>query len=360
MRETMKEQEREISHLLRFAQQYPKAQPQDWLKRLYQSFFGGGHMIADAQKSLNFLQEELAGLTDAQRERPYTEPFCGDFCCVNLSVCKAATPELINRLFVASSKEVPQDAAERFEEQLHELLALCAERGELFAFSKDELEAQIRAFYAADMPLLRHSEVYREAYAPAYRVLRREFTERLPLFFAIERVLQEKGRVSIAIDGDSASGKTGLAKWIAKVCDCNVFHADDFFLPKELRTPERLGEPGGNMERERFAKEICVPVQAGVPFSYRPFNCTTMALDAPVSVQPKKINVFEGSYTMHPELRDFYDLSVFLSVDPDEQQARILKRNGAEMLRDFTERWIPMEKRYHEAMRVKEACGFVF
>lgn len=356
----MKEQGKDVSHLLRFAEAYPKAQPQDWLKRLYQSFFGGGHMIADEQRSLNFLKEELAGLTGAQRERAYAEPFCGDFCCVNLSVCKETPPELLNRLFVVSSKEVPQDATERLEEQLNELLTLCAEHGELFAFSKDELEAQIKAFYAADMPLLRHSEVYRTAYAPAYRVLRKEFAERLPLYLAIECCLREKGSVNIAIDGDSAAGKAGLAKWIAKGYDCNVFHADDFFLPGELRTPERLSEPGGNMHRERFASEICVPVREGRPFSYRPFNCTAMALDAPISVQPKEINVFEGSYTMHPQLRGFYDLSVFLSVDPAEQQARILKRNGAEMLRDFTERWIPMEKQYHKAMNVKEACGFVF
>ena len=354
------ETKRDVSHLLRFAEAYPKAQPQDWLKRLYQSFFGGGHMIADAQGSLNFLQEELAGLTGAQCVRPYVEPFCGDFCCVNLSVCKEASPELLNRLFVASSKEAPQDAAERFEAQLHELLALCAAHGELFSFSKDELETEIKAFYAADMPLLRHSEVYRAAYAPAYRVLRREFAEHLPLFLAIERCLNEKGRVNIAIDGDSAAGKTGLAKWIAKACDCNVFHADDFFLPQELRTEERLSEPGGNMHRERFASEICVPVREGRAFSYRPFDCGTMALDAPVSVQPKEINVFEGSYTMHPELRSFYDLSVFLSVDSKEQEARILKRNGPEMLRDFTERWIPMEKNYHQALQVKEACDFVF
>ena len=360
MRDAMREQGKDVSHLLRFAEQYPKAQPQDWLKRLYQSFFGGGHMIADEQASLNFLKEEIKGLTDTQLERPFVEPFCGGFCCVNLSVSKEAPPELLNRLFVVSSREVPEDAAERLEEQLQELSALCAAHGELFAFPRDELDAEIKQFYAADMPLLRHSEVYRAAYAPAYRVLRKEFAEYLPFYLAIGRCLQEKGRVNVAIDGDSAAGKTGLAKWIAKVYDCNVFHADDYFLPQELRTPERLSEPGGNMHRERFANEICVPVQEGRPFSYRPFNCTTMALDAPVSVQPKQINVFEGSYTMHPELRDFYDLSVFLTVDPAEQEARILKRNGAEMLRDFTERWIPMEKRYHEAMKVKEACDFIF
>lgn len=350
----------ERTHLIHFAEEHPAAQPQDYLKRLYQSEFGGGHMIEDEEKSLRLLQEEIAGLTERQLRAPYFEPFCGNFCCMNLSVSKEAPPELINRLFVASSKQVAAGAAFRFEEKLRVLLALCAERGELFPFSQQEMEDAAKEFLNAGMPLLHHSDAYRRAYAPAYRVVRKEFVRLLPMFVEIERCFQEKGRVNIAIDGDSGAGKTETANWIQSVYDCNVFHADDFFLPKELRTPERLSEPGGNMDRERFQKEICEPVREGVAFAYRPFNCNTMELEAPVPVEPKQINVFEGSYTMHPELRGFYDLSVFLSIDPTQQEARILARNGAFMLRSFVERWIPMEKRYHEVMKVKEACDLVF
>lgn len=350
----------ERTHLIRFAEEHPKAQPQDYIKRLYQSEFGGGHMIADEEESLSLLKKEIAGLTEKQQRRQFFEQFCGDFCCMNLSVSREAPPELINRLFVASSKQVPLGAAFRFGEKLRVLLALCSERSDLFLFSKDELETYVQEYLDAGMPLLRHSDAYRKAYTPAYRVVRKEFAQLLPLYIAMERCLKEKGRVNLAIDGDSAAGKTETARWIGLVYDCNIFHADDFFLPKELRTPERLREPGGNMDRVRFQNEICVPVREGKPFSYRPFNCNTMRQDAPVSVEPKKINVFEGSYTMHPELRDFYDLSVFLSIDPTQQEARILARNGAFMLRSYVERWIPMEKRYHEAMKVKEACDLVF
>lgn len=41
---------------------YPCMQVQDAVKLLYQSEFGGGHMIANPQKSLEFLKQE-------QRER---------------------------------------------------------------------------------------------------------------------------------------------------------------------------------------------------------------------------------------------------------------------------------------------------
>lgn len=32
--------------------------------------------------------------------------------------------------------------------------------------------------------------------------------------------------------------------------------ADDFFLRPEQRTPERLAEPGGNLDRERMKSEV--------------------------------------------------------------------------------------------------------
>ena len=61
-------------------------------------------------------------------------------------------------------------------------------------------------------------------------------------------LLQEKGgRAVIAIDGMAASGKSTLAARLAEELDGCVIHMDDFFLPPELRTQERLSSPGGNV-----------------------------------------------------------------------------------------------------------------
>ena len=59
-----------------------------------------------------------------------------------------------------------------------------------------------------------------------------------------------------AIDGRCASGKTTLAKALAKETGAGVIHMDDFFLPEELRTKERLSSPGGNVHYERFREEV--------------------------------------------------------------------------------------------------------
>lgn len=353
----MTESDRRIyANLLSFAVRRPLAQPQDFVKRLYQSELGGGHMISDEQACMAYLRQEVSGLSEAQLQEDIFEPMEGDFCLMNLSAVKAVSVELIGRIFIESAKEVAPDAQEQFLHKLTVLQALCAEQPDKFAFSAEELTEYIQSFRESGMPLLRHSEAYREAYHPAYRVVRREFAELWQLLVQMERILKEKGTVRLAIDGDSGSGKTTTARWLQKLYDCNVFHADDFYLPRELRIPERLGEPGGNMHRERFAAEVLEPIAKGIPFAYRPLDCSTLTLRDPVQVQPKAVNLIEGSYSMHPDLRQYYDLSVFLSIDPQKQISRIRRRNGDEEAEVYANRWIPFEKRYHQAFDVKNAC----
>ena len=62
----------------------------------------------------------------------------------------------------------------------------------------------------------------------------------------IHRRLKENGRMKLAIDGMAASGKSTLACKLAEEFGGEVIHMDDFFLPMDLRTAERLEEPGGN------------------------------------------------------------------------------------------------------------------
>ena len=346
--------------LLDCAQTHRKAAPQDYVKRIYQSEFGGGHLIDDPQKSLAWLREEIAGLTPKQQKAPYFDPFCSQFARLNLSVAQKVSPETINRVFVASSRQVPEGAWDRMQEKFRILWVLTQNFPELFSFTPQEWEDFVTDYNRKGGGPLHHSEEYRRAYQPAYRVIRKGFGEYLSLFEGIEQSLARKGAVSVAIDGPCGSGKTRLGGLLQELFDCNVFHADDFFLTLEQRTPQRLAEVGGNMDRERFRAEVLEGVRSGQPFTYRPFNCSVMALDPPVSVTPKPVNIFEGSYSMHPDLREYYDFGVFLTIPPAMQQARILERNGDVMLRRFVEEWIPKENAYFEQMQVSQACRFVY
>ncbi len=346
--------------LIYCAESHPRAQIADYVKRVHQTEFGCSQINQTEEEALRRLKEEIGGMTEKMKRRPYFQPFCGNFCRMNLSVSKLLSPELMNRIFVVSNKKVPKDAWFRFEEKLRLFWELCRERPELFRFTVEEVADYLRNYREAGYPPVRHSPEYIKAYEPAYRVVRKEYGRYPEVYAAMEKCLREKGKVNVAIDGNSAAGKTEMARVLASLFDCNVFHADDFFLPLEKRTPERMSEVGGNMERERFQAEICEKVKEGKSFSYRPYDCSVMRFGAPVEVQPKKINIFEGSYTMHPDLRQYYDVKVFLSIPPTEQEARLLERNGGFMIRRFLDEWIPKENAYFNEMNVRENCDFIF
>lgn len=173
------------------------------------------------------------------------------------------------------------------------------------------------------------------------------------LFERIDALLVEKDRVILAIDGPCTAGKTTLAEKLAQHYHCPVLHMDDFFLRPEQRTPERFTQIGGNVDYERFYREVLVPLRAREPFSFRPFDCGTFALGDPVSVEPARLTVVEGTYSHHPYFGEPYDLKVMLTVDPQVQRARVLLR-PAFLHRKFFEEWIPMENRYFTQWRIGE------
>lgn len=175
----------------------------------------------------------------------------------------------------------------------------------------------------------------------------------------VDALLARQDRVILAIDGNCASGKTTLAARLAERRDCNVLHMDEFFLRPSQRTPERFAQPGGNVDYERFYEEALLPLASGKPFSYRPFDCKTMTLSSPVEVTPKRLNIIEGSYCLHPHFGDPYDLKIFLTVEEDLRRQRICQR-PAHLHRRFFEEWIPMEERYFAAFSIAGHCDLVF
>ncbi|MGI6507672.1 MAG: uridine kinase family protein [Saccharofermentanales bacterium] len=177
---------------------------------------------------------------------------------------------------------------------------------------------------------------------------------------AIDERREGKERVVVALDGRSAAGKTTFALELGSRVGATVIHLDHFFLRPEQRTEERLSEPGGNVDYERFLSEVLLPLVRGIPFSYRPFDCKIMEFRDPIEVIPGDTVVIEGAYACHPRFREHYDLTVFLSIDPAEQLKRILEREGEMTARVFRERWIPMEERYIAFYQIPEHCDMVF
>lgn len=333
---------------------YPLAQVQDLLKGLHQSVFGCGHFVADEAAAKARLDLELA----SPGERSDVEWLDGEFCRVHLGfLAKTGLSwETLLRLFLLSAEHTPTHTA-ALEQRLTVLRELAA-AGSL-PFSGESVEREIAAWRKAGFPACHHSPEFRAAYHPAYRVIRKVFLWCLPLLCAIDRVLAMKGRALVALEGGSASGKTTLAAFLERIYGCTVFHMDDFFLRPEQRTAQRLAEPGGNVDRERFYEEVLRPLTEGKPVRYQRFDCHTQSLQEPFVVTPKALTIVEGAYSMHPLLADHYDLSAFLRIAPPLQRTRIQKRNTPEMAERFFTTWIPLEHFYFEKTKTAERCTLV-
>ena len=175
----------------------------------------------------------------------------------------------------------------------------------------------------------------------------------------IDALLRTSERVLLAIDGNCCAGKTTLSQRLGSLLDANVFHLDDYFLQPHMRSPQRLSQPGGNVDAERFLAQVLLPVSRGERATVQKYDCHADALLDPVFVSPKRIAIVEGAYSLHPLLEPFYDLKVFCRIDTALQESRILARNGAEALPVFRERWIPLENRYFEALDILAQCDLV-
>lgn len=154
--------------LLTHVRQYPLMQPGDAVKLLYQSQFGGGHLIRDEAACTEFLYKEYSATP--QTDRPLLEDIGNGMVRIYLSALDAwgYTPQQLAQDFIRSAAAV-QGSLDGFLQSLT-LLRELAQQGEL-PFSLQELEQYLAAYAAAGYPAVSHSEVYRNAYHPAYRVM---------------------------------------------------------------------------------------------------------------------------------------------------------------------------------------------
>lgn len=337
--------------LTKHYQSYPELEISDVFKYIFQSAMGCEHLVSDYTAAVNYIKREHSAMTSSSPT--LTDKLDGEYSRVHLSYLdRGLTAQTLGKLFCKSAKAVPNGKAE-IENKLRIARELVADGSLPFALA--DFDKAVSVWENQSLSAIHHSEKFRKTYKPAYRVIANEYVAFLPLFCEIDKLLQ-KGSAIVAIEGGSASGKTTLSGMLEKIYDCTVFHIDDFFLRPEQRTPKRLSEIGGNMDRERFLSEVLVPLSQGENISYRRFDCLKQSLAPPENISPKKLTIIEGAYSMHPELAPYYALSVFLEIAPERQKQRILTRNSPTFATRFFEEWIPKERAYFSNFNIKESC----
>lgn len=306
-------------------QLHPFSTRQDLYKLIVQSCLGNGHLITSPEDSFQALQKEksIAGKDSLQE-------IGNGFIRVPLSYMKEEDLLLWNELFIESAKK---------------------------RSTRRIFDQALQNYGFVDEGIVSHSREYKEHYDPHYRVFRKEYVDYFEVFKVALHALQEH-RV-ISIDGPCASGKTTIGKLLSSFLECPCIHMDDYFLQAYQRTAQRLEEPGGNIDYERFHQEINEAWNQKQPIHMRSYDCSSQTLRREVIVEKSPILIIEGSYAHHPYLDDMQAFKIFMDIVPSIQKERLQKRSPDKFL-DFIEKWIPMEEKYFHAFSIKEKSDYVF
>lgn len=159
---------KELEQILKtHAAAYPEMQPADVVKLIYQNEFGGGHLISDSGAALRYLRREYDTVERDPASLP-AEKIGGGMLRVNLAAITEEQVDKLGEAFLQSAAE-HKGEPERFLQKLEVLRRLTA--GQVFAFDTGRLEAYLADYAAAGYPMVSHSDAYRQAYKPAYRVV---------------------------------------------------------------------------------------------------------------------------------------------------------------------------------------------
>lgn len=337
---------------------HPSVMPQDIVKLCYQAAMGAEHLLRDEGAARRYFFGEFEAVE--ARDGELYESISDGVCRVDLGVWKlrGLQPEALFSIFVESARACRGDR-ERLEEYLS--IAEKAMPYHNVGFTPDEWQDFIAKYRSAGCPAVHHSENYRKCEMPSYRIVNSELVSAIKVLEALAKSKNNDSDKAfvIAIDGRAASGKSTLAGRLSSLIGADVIHMDDFFLPIELRCKERLCEAGGNIHYERFSEEVLPFVSSRNPFEYGAFDCGQMRICSKRSVGAGSIRIVEGSYSHHPNFKDYADLRVFCTVSPDEQMRRILERNGERWAEIFKEKWIPMEEKYFAAFSLESKADLV-
>ena len=155
--------------LLHESQIHPFAQPQDYIKLIFQSEFGPGHLIADA----NYSKQRLADEWNTVKDLPYEESQdIGDgYIRLNIKGISSHQLDDINRAFFNSANE-KSGSNEGFMGKIGLFLSMT--KNNLFSFSYETAQDAVNEYLSGGIRPTSHTKIYHSHYTPAYRVVNKK------------------------------------------------------------------------------------------------------------------------------------------------------------------------------------------
>ena len=186
--------------------------------------------------------------------------------------------------------------------------------------------------------------------------------------------LRPEHPLRVAIDGVDGAGKTLLADELGALVSTRGrtvlrVSIDDFHHPQEVRYRQGVGSPRGyyqdSFDLETLKCRVLEPLGPGgslcirrKSFDYR----TDSVVAAPTSrVVSDAVLLLDGVFLQRPELRDHFDLCMFLDVSFEETAARRVERDGAdpEVEAESNRRYVGGQRLYLESCNPRARADIV-
>ena len=146
---------------------YPMMEPVDAVKLIYQNEFGGGHLIRDEKLAWKRLEEECSAVK-YNADMPKFESLGNGIRRVYLAALTEEELPWLWENFLTSAR-THRGELSCFLGKLEVLKQVTAEG--VFRFGTEELRSYLSDYEKAGYPMVSHSEQYRSAYRPAYRII---------------------------------------------------------------------------------------------------------------------------------------------------------------------------------------------
>jgi hypothetical protein len=152
-------------------ERYPRAQPRDVYKLIFQGVYGVGHIITG--NAMKYLREEAGRIPlEGYPDRPLIEPVSPDGSMVRVNLRPFLRMNLsLEGLFSVMTASVDTEGDDERFIELWRVFVSMVETGEIKMDSDGIKEVQ-EVIDSKGIKSMHHTEPYRQAYYPAYRVVR--------------------------------------------------------------------------------------------------------------------------------------------------------------------------------------------
>ena len=168
--------------IIRQMKNYPKSRLQDIYKNFFQDYFGPEHLIKDITAADKYLKSELASYEECSGVDAEPTGSRGNFYRVNLRVLKEnriSYKEFFDA-FIESAQKTEKQSIELWITEWDEIL-LVIDSMQLNLPDYEADKKRIQEVLSSGRYAMHHSDIYRNSYAPHYRIMKKDIYQRLKI-----------------------------------------------------------------------------------------------------------------------------------------------------------------------------------